>query len=463
MIITAPEVIPAPPAPPSRRTATVLSWSVAGALAAAYLLLSVLNHRRLHTTGFDLGIFEQAVRSYAEGGPGLVPLKGPGFPQLGDHFAPVLALLAPVYRAAPSAVTLLVVQALLLAVAAVPIVSFAHRRLGLLAAITAGAGYGLSWGIAQTVGFDFHEVCFAVPLLAFSLVAVAERRPRAAALWALPLLLVKEDLGLTVAAIGVLLAAYGARRLGAGLALAGAAGTALAMGVVIPALNPHDDYAYTATVAAGLYQQGAQVKLLTVLTLLAPTAGVALRSPLLLVAVPTLLWRFTSGNPNYWGTGFHYSAVLMPVMMVAFVDGVARWRAAGGRLRSSLAVVAYAVSLTVTVALLPRYPLAQLASAQTWHGDPRAAAAHRVLDLIPDGATVSAANQLAPQLTGRTTVTLFGTDYPGPAPQYIVFDSRHPGFPLGRDSQRRRVEAAQATGYRTVAQDDGFVLLTILR
>ncbi|MEU8663312.1 DUF2079 domain-containing protein [Actinoplanes philippinensis] len=458
MIITAPAVVPAPPAPPSRRTAAVLSWSVAGALAAAYLLLSVLNHRRLRTTGFDLGIFEQAVRSYAEGGPGLVPLKGPGFPQLGDHFAPVLALLAPLYRAVPSAVTLLVVQALLLAVAAVPIVSFAHRRLGVLAAITAGAGYGLSWGIAQTVGFDFHEVCFAVPLLAFSLVAVAERRLRAAALWALPLLLVKEDLGLTVAVIGVLIAAYGARRLGAGLALAGAAGTALAMGIVIPALNPDDDYAYTATVAAGLYQQGAQVKLLTVLTLLAPTAGLALRSPLLLVAVPTLLWRFTSGNPNYWGTGFHYSAVLMPVMMVAFVDGVARWRR-----RPYLAVVAYAVSLTVTVSLLPRYPLAQLASAQTWHGDPRAAAAHHVLDLIPDGATVSAANQLAPQLTGRTTVTLFGTDYPGPAPQFIVFDSRHPGFPLGRESQRRRVEAARAAGYRTVAQDDGFVLLTILR
>ncbi|MEU7905831.1 hypothetical protein [Actinoplanes sp. NPDC049118] len=46
-------------------------------------------------------------------------------------------------------------------------------------------------------------------------------------------------------------------------------------------------------------------KVLTVLALLAPTAGFAFRSPLVWVAVPTLVWRFTGGNPAYWGTGYH--------------------------------------------------------------------------------------------------------------------------------------------------------------
>jgi uncharacterized membrane protein len=459
MTITAPEVAPAPTVTPVRRTPAVLVWLFALGLAVVYLLLSVLNHRRLRTTGYDLGIFEQAVRSYASGGPGLLPLKGPDFPQLGDHFAPVLVLIAPLYRVFPSPLTLLVVQALLLAVAAVPIMSLAYRRLGIFAAMTAGAGYGLSWGIAQTVGFDFHEVCFAVPLLAFSLVALAERRLRAAAFWALPLLLVKEDLGLTVAMIGLLVVAFGARRPGAGLVVGGVLGTALAMGVIVPALSPNDGYAYTATVGSGLWLQGMEIKLLTVLALLAPTAGFALRSPLMLVAVPTLVWRFASGNPNYWGTDYHYSAVLMPIMMVAFVDGVARWRAAGGRVRSGLTPAVLAVSVAVTLYLVPRYPLAQLGSAEIWDGDPRSAAAHRVLALIPDGATVSAGNRLVPQLTARTTVTLFGLDYPGPAPEFIVLDAEKPHFPLRRDSQRRRVAAAEADGYRIVASDSGFVLL----
>ncbi len=36
----------------------------------------------------------------------------------------------------------------------------------------------------------------------------------------------------------------------------------------------------------------------------------ALRSPLVLLGLPTLGWRFVSGNPAYWGMNFHYNAVL---------------------------------------------------------------------------------------------------------------------------------------------------------
>jgi len=54
-----------------------------------------------------------------------------------------------------------------------------------------------------------------------------------------------------------------------------------------------------------------------ILVVLAP-----LRSPLLLAAVPTLAWRFWSTNPSYWGTGYQYSAVLMPITFVAFLDAL---------------------------------------------------------------------------------------------------------------------------------------------
>jgi Predicted membrane protein (DUF2079) len=55
------------------------------------------------------------------------------------------------------------------------------------------------------IDFDFHELAFAVPLLAFSLSALVRGRTRAAAAWALPLVFVKEDQGFTVAAIGVVI------------------------------------------------------------------------------------------------------------------------------------------------------------------------------------------------------------------------------------------------------------------
>ena len=57
--------------------------------------------------------------------------------------------------------------------------------------------------------------------------------------------------------------------------------------------------------------------------MLIPTSGLlALRSPLLLVAAPTLGWRFLSGDDHYWSTDWHYSAVLMPVVTLALVDAI---------------------------------------------------------------------------------------------------------------------------------------------
>jgi len=221
-----------------------LPWVMAGILFAVYAAVSVRLQQRMLTAGFDLGIFEQTVRPWAHGQLPVVALKGPGFPELGDHFSPILATLAPFYRIWPSPYVLLLAPAALLAVAVVPLAGWALRALGPVAGWTVGLGCGLSWGIASAVGFDFHEVAFAVPLVACSLSALGRGRPRAAALWALPLLLVKEDLGLTVAVIGLLIAVRGQRLWGPATAGAGIAGTLLEVLVVIPARNPGGRYSY---------------------------------------------------------------------------------------------------------------------------------------------------------------------------------------------------------------------------
>ena len=62
---------------------------------------------------------------------------------------------------------------------------------------------------------EFHEVAFGAPLLALAGAAYVDRRFGAVVPGSLPLLLVKEDLGLTVAVIGVVLWLAGERRRGA--------------------------------------------------------------------------------------------------------------------------------------------------------------------------------------------------------------------------------------------------------
>lgn len=105
-------------------------WALAGALFFTYATLSLRIHQRMLSHSFDLGIFEQIVRSYAHGHLPVSEIKGPDFPILGDHFSPILALVAPVYRLWPSPMALLVVQAALIAASVLPLTLWARRALG---------------------------------------------------------------------------------------------------------------------------------------------------------------------------------------------------------------------------------------------------------------------------------------------------------------------------------------------
>ncbi|MGW4945572.1 DUF2079 domain-containing protein [Actinoplanes sp. NPDC004185] len=408
---------------------------LAVALFSAYAMVAVTKHLRVRTNGFDLGIFEQGVRGYAGLGAPLAPLKGPGVHLLGDHFHPILMLLAPIYRVFPSPITLLIVQAALLALSAVPVTRLAVARFGTRGGLAIGAAYGLSWGIQQAAGFDFHEICFAVPLLAFSLEGLVRRRWGMAVAWAAPLLLVKEDLPLTVAAIGAYLVLCGRWRLGLATVGGAVAAGLLIVRVLIPAFNQADAYTYT---SGSALLTGVPVKLLTVVLLLLPTGFLAVRSPLLFLTLPTLTWRFWADNPHYWGTKYHYSAVLMPIVFAAMLDAPS---ALLDRCRRWLPAACLAVAMSASAVL----PLNALADPATWRRDPAAAAIRSALKRIPDGAVVAADQRLAPQLTARCEVYLFPF-YPNAVvqPEWVAL--------------LRPLDAVP--GYRRVTSDGGVLLFT---
>ncbi|MBR7837292.1 DUF2079 domain-containing protein [Actinospica durhamensis] len=450
---------------------SALAWGAAALTFALYAALAVRDQQRMLTGGYDLGIFEETVRAYAHGHLPYVALKGLHYNELGDHFSPIWAVLAPFYLLFPSPYTLLLAQAALFAVGVVPLMRWAVRAVSRPAALVVGFGYGLSWGIASAAGFDVHEIAFAVPLLSFSATALGHRRWRAAAAWALPLLLVKEDLGLTLGAIGVYIALHGARRLGAAVAATGVLGTVLEVKVLIPAFNTNGSYGYAGKI--GAFQGGIlgaprdvlnfvtpETKIVTVLLLLAVAGFIGLRSPLTLLAVPTLAWRFLSDNQSYWGTAAQYSAVLMPIVFAGFVDALARLRAAGHPESAKTARTALIASLVATAVLVPDYPLWNLVHTSTWRTSARIAAARQVMAEIPDGVTIATGDQLVPQLTDRDTVYLLIPETPAAPPEYVLFDTENPdNFPLRPGEQAQLIKTFRKDGYRTLADRDGYLLL----
>ncbi|MEV6395775.1 DUF2079 domain-containing protein [Streptomyces sp. NPDC051907] len=406
-------------------------YLLALALFAAYTAISVLRFRRMETLSWDLGIFEQAVRAYAHLQAPVADLKGPGALVLGDHFSPVTALLAPAYRLFPSPVTLLVAQAALFALSAIPVTRAATRLLGRAPGLAIGVGYGLSWGVQRAVDFDFHEIAFAVPLIAFSLEAILRQRWRTALFCALPLVLVKEDLGVTVAALAVIVALR-ARRVSPrtvpyaiGAAAFGVAATLLTLTVLIPAFNTTGAYDYWTKVGGDSTLTAAvDVKLFTLAWLLIPTTGLlALRSPLLLAAAPTLGWRFLSADDHYWSTEWHYSAVLMPVLALALVDAVDISRRSPRMWLRAYAIRLPACVATAAVALTTTLPLSALTESATYRKSAQVRQAEALLDGIPDDATVEANIGPISRLTSRCRV-FWITGAEGETPDFIALDNR---------------------------------------
>ncbi|WP_030950916.1 MULTISPECIES: DUF2079 domain-containing protein [unclassified Streptomyces] len=435
-------------------------WALAAVLLAAYATVSVGRYRHLATSSWDLGIFEQVVRAYAHLRAPVSDLKGPGFSILGDHFSPVTAVLAPVYRLFPSPVTLLVAQAALCALSAVPVTRAASRLLGPRRGLALGLAYGLSWGVQRAVDFDFHEICFAVPLIAFSLEALLAGRRRAALCWALPLVLVKEDLGLTLAAIAFVVAwrARGSSRrtvvYALGVAVLGVVTAVLVLTVVIPSFNTSGTYDYWNKVSvSGGPLDGLGTKLQTLAWLLIPTTGLlALRSPLLLVALPTLGWRFLSGDEHYWGTDWHYSAVLMPVVFLALADALPAARRSGSAWLRSYAAQLPAAVAAAALALTTSLPLAQLTRAEVYRKPAAVSDVERLLAGIPDDATVEADIGPVSRLTSRCRVFWLGGTQ-GVTPEYIALENIDGRYrdPVGHARQLHpRAEYAvmgEASGY----------------
>ncbi|MFF6793207.1 putative membrane protein [Streptomyces filamentosus] len=448
---------------------------VALVLFVLHAAFALRNHARFRTTGYDLGIFGQAVRSWAEGrlpaseirtATAPAGFEGEALPLLGDHFHPVLALLGPVYRLVPHVEVLLVAQAALVAAAVYVTGRTAGRHLprGEFAGPVVAAACGLAWGVQTLIGFDFHEVAFALPLLALACRAYLDGRSGAAAWWAAGLLLVKEDLGATAAVLGLLIVHRARdrreRRTGWFLACGSVLAALLVLKVVVPGFAPDGRYLYAERVggAYGLLD-GWPVKALTVLALLAVTGGLVVRSPLAWLLLPTLAWRFASSVPSHWEPGLHYSAVLVPVAFAALVDAVRRgarppvpWPRGGGR-------APLLAALGAVLLLLPLQPTAQLATPGFWREGPREAAAREAVGRVPDGARVAASNALAPHLTDRTAVRLAvpGLLDRAPAVDWLVLD-RADGFPAGATDGVLRAVAGDPA-WRVVRDGAGIVLL----
>ena len=427
---------------------------------AAFVFYTAIGLVSYATGGYDIGIFSQAAQRWSEG-----RLPGSAIRGLdnlfADHFSPITAVFGLAWAIWHDPRSLILTQALAVAIAVVIVAATAFRLLhpavAALVAVTAGAAKGL---VALGL-FQVHEIGLGMPLVAGLAAGLLMRNRLVAVPCALGLLLVKEDMGATVATAGALWwFLHRDRRTGLALVAAGVIGLAVAF-AVIALVNPqHPGSQLLHGVGGDL--SGVMLAHVTghsplePFALFALTAGlVGLRSPVAVLALPTLAWRLLSSYQAHWATIFHYDGPLVPIAAVALIDVLSRRSVAPlpsprTRLLIAFPCVGSAIALgAVSTAIA--YPMFDPAS---YRPSAQQQAAVALTRAVPSGETIVVQQNLAPPLVARLDVRVLSHLPAGPT-RWVLLTTG------GKPAQETWLGQVEARPGVQVSQDVDVVLLRL--
>jgi uncharacterized membrane protein len=343
--------------------------------AVAYTVIMTLYTIGLHDTfathAEDLGIMDQALWNTLHGAPlhQTICDRVTDNNCLGDvswlaiHFEPIMFPLSLLYPVAPSPKTLQFVQTLIVASGAFPAFWLAMRRLrSPFAGIVFAAAYLLFPSLQAAVTDDFHAVTLSAAFLLFALYFMLSRNNIGLITVCLLALSTKEEIPLDVALIGLSIVVLQRRaRLGWGLVALAMVWLVVELAIMhlagplgqSPTVVRYAQFgASPGQVALYVLTHPVQIlrnyiltldRIVYLRTLLAPVAYLPVFAPLtLLIAVPALAINMLSSYAPMYSGIYQYNAEIVPVLIVAAIEGVAVLAGLGARavarLRSRMSV-----------------------------------------------------------------------------------------------------------------------------
>jgi len=419
-----------------------------------YSMISLLKHMNFQSHGWDLGIFDQHVWQLSRFEFGFNTVRM--VPSLwGDHFHPIFFLVVPAYWIWSDARMLLIYQAVVVALGAIPVYYVVRRNFhSSFCAMCLALTYLLFWGTMELIFFDFHTEAFLGPLLALAYFFI-DRDNWVGYLLTLPFLLwVKETTAFLVFFLGLYVIFF-RRRWFAGVATCViSAGWFYAVTrQIMPPLAASGNYFYFKYYSHmgdnwievfkylvthpwdGVKQMFVpyhKAKLL--LFILMPFLFLPLLGGFSIVAVPALLERLLSNYYPHWEILRHYNAVFAPIFIFALLDAVPRlhrWLARRGRYYDYRRMV-LAVCVLVLVAQIP-FTFSR--SAKTlfnpwfYHLDPRMErTGYEIISMIPRDASVCAQDPIVPHMSQRELIYQYdGNTY---GAEYVILNKFLDCYPL---------------------------------
>lgn len=417
------------------RTVSLPTWFVTFAFLMYVTYVSRVQlsiHRGFGTSAYDIGLFDQGIWLMSRFKTPFVTLMGRNL--MGDHAQPILLLVVPIYWIYSSINVLIVLQTICIGAGMVPLYWYARRLLGNeWMALVLSLCWLFNPAVVWTNFENYHPDSFLAVFIPLALFAALERRWRLYVVACALAVLVKEDVVLVLAPLGIFVALARHRRIGVATVLASVGATLAGMYLLMrgligmPTRNgwriPFGGVG--GTIRTALTEPGVMYRYLTsqgrlfyLWQLTAPFAGLFLLAPdIAAVSSVVVLSNIVSTFWYQFHINYHYTLVVVPALAFATVAAIAR--------RSSPDVRRWMVGVVVVftvgscVAWGP-YAFSNQPVAYGYHDSAVATDGRAIMRGLPDDVSVSVFHSFAPHLAHRDSIyfwpnpfvaNYYGTDY----------------------------------------------------
>jgi uncharacterized membrane protein len=367
--------VDAPPRRAWRRLDTSF-WLTSAVVLVLLLVPKLFQHAAAHTGDLDTGNYSNLAWAiaHAEGFRGSVL----GRHHLGEHFSPIMLLVAPLYLLWPSGYVLMILQALAVWLAMLLALRFLDRQLrdvgfddplpeDATGAISDAAPRVRFWCCAlllvlmltyppliATWATQFQPIELGMPMVVLAIVLMHARRDGWLALVTLLLLCTRESAPLAVVGLAIY-AALALRRWKLAIALLISAGAwaAVTMGLLMPHFRGGANWAHDRYLDPGAMWDVKTRYLATMLLGLGPLPLLGRNAvAATAAAMPGMLLNLSVSRDTQLTFVGHYDAQTAPFIMVAAAHGIVWLATRASRARSPLRLAATAAAISIASAWL---------------------------------------------------------------------------------------------------------------
>ncbi len=434
----------------------VILFYILAVFGIVFGLVSLVNHYEFRTYALDLGMFNQAVYSFAHLKLNYFTLAidGSSVNYFADHFSLITVLYAPFYYLLGT-YTLLIIQILAILFGGVGLYLLARHEIGskYLPLLVIFQFFGI-WGIWSALAFDFHNNVVAamlVPWLAFCYVA---GRKKLFILFFLLILISKENMALWLVFIilGLMLRRGLSHwrsfvRFEIPLLAAAALYFAVVIGAIMPALangnavssilvHRYAEFGNSrAAIAENIIlkpqktfsllfrplhpdnEHGDDKYGLHAMVLASGGLTLLVAPSFLVMLIPIYLQKMLTVDPTLWGIAGQYSIEFVPVIGLALVALLAKLKrkkiAARWQYAAALIIILMTYgSLSYTIAngkltMWKNDDNINLFTSNHWQPSVIIPVVNSYLDSVPPDAAISVTSSLAPHLAFRDKLYLY--------------------------------------------------------